>query len=245
VSRIPQISTGAWLLVVAAAAEARAVLAGLQADSRLASEEWRLHRLGNGFDIIVSGIGKANAAAAAAQGIDPSRHAAVVSIGVAGALPGTAGDQLVLGDVVAATASVYADEGLQTPEAFVDCGQMGFPLGPFLGNRIEADPGVLEVLRRVAGVEGAVATVSTCSGTDVLAQQVRERTGAVAESMEGAAVAQVARRLGVACGELRVISNSTGDRGGQQWDLKGALAKLEQVVRDLAQRRHSEPMPDR
>jgi futalosine hydrolase len=202
-------------------------MSALTADSALAVEEWRLHHLNSRFDIVVSGIGKANAAAAAARSIDPARHGAVVSLGIAGGLPGAG---LVPGDVVAATASVYADEGLLTPEAFLDCAQMGFPLGPFGGSRIDADPAVLDILRQVASAEGPVATVSTCSGVNALAQQVRERTQAVAECMEGAAVAHVARRLGVASGELRVISNSTGDRGSQVWDLKGALAKLEQVV---------------
>jgi futalosine hydrolase len=48
--------------------------------------------------------------------------------------------------------------------------------------------------------------------------------------MEGAAVALAAVRLGLAFGELRVISNTTGDRARQQWDLKGALARLTDVI---------------
>ena len=52
------------------------------------------------------------------------------------------------------------------------------------------------------------------------------RTKAVAEAMEGAAVVHAARRLGVPAIELRVISNTTGDRDNQKWDLAGALAAL-------------------
>jgi nucleoside phosphorylase len=67
-----------------------------------------------------------------------------------------------------------------------------------------------------------------------MAHQVRGRTGAIAECMEGAAVAHVGVRLGIATGELRVISNTTGDRSGQRWDLKGALSALEKVIGRLA-----------
>jgi futalosine hydrolase len=48
--------------------------------------------------------------------------------------------------------------------------------------------------------------------------------------MEGAAIAHIATRLGIPCGELRVVSNTCGDRQRQRWDLAGALAKLEAVI---------------
>lgn len=119
----------------------------------------------------------------------------------------------------------------------MDCCEMGFPMGPFRGSAIPASPAVLEVLKPLVDAVGPVATVSTCSGVGSLAEQVRARTGAVAECMEGAAVAHVGARLGVPTGELRVISNTTGDRPGQRWDLKGALAGLEAVIGRLADAR--------
>ena len=50
--------------------------------------------------------------------------------------------------------------------------------------------------------------------------------GAIAEAMEGAAVVHAARRLGLPGGEVRVISNSTGDRAKQQWDIARAFAAM-------------------
>jgi futalosine hydrolase len=44
--------------------------------------------------------------------------------------------------------------------------------------------------------------------------------------MEGAAVALAARRAGVRYGEVRVISNTTGDRDRQRWAIGAALAVL-------------------
>jgi futalosine hydrolase len=73
---------------------------------------------------------------------------------------------------------------------------------------------------------GVIATVATCSGTDALAVEVERRTGAIAEAMEGAAVVHAALRLGLPGGEVRVISNSTGDRAKQQWDIARAFAAM-------------------
>ena len=104
-------------------------------------------------------------------------------------------------------------------------------LGDFEGNPVPVDD---RLLSRLAGLfrTGPIATVATCSGTDAAAESVARRTGAVAEAMEGAAVVHAARRLGVPAIELRVISNTTGDREDQEWDLAGALVVLGRSVGD-------------
>jgi futalosine hydrolase len=131
---------------------------------------------------------------------------------------------------VAATSCVFADEGVETPDGFLDCAAMGFPLGPFPGSAVPVDAGLLARLAPLGDATGPIATVSTCSGTDARARWVRERTGALAESMEGAAIALVGVRLGVPAAELRVISNTTGDRAAQTWDMDGALHRLKNVI---------------
>jgi futalosine hydrolase len=187
-----------------------------------------------GFDLVVTGVGKANAAAGLAATLNPTRHAAILNIGIGGTLPGS---DAGLGMLVVATASVYADEGLETSEGFVDCAALGFPLGPFSGSAVPADPRLLELLRPQTDRAGRIATVSTCSGTEALAAQVVARTGAMAEAMEGAAVAHVAARLGVPCAEVRAISNTTGDRVRQRWEIGPALAAITRLIGRLAARR--------
>ena len=44
--------------------------------------------------------------------------------------------------------------------------------------------------------------------------------------MEGAAVAHTAQRLGIKAIEIRVISNTTGTRETQKWDINLALSNL-------------------
>jgi futalosine hydrolase len=180
--------------------------------------------------VVVAGIGRTNAAAATAEALAEARatgapFAAVISTGIAGALPGS---NLALGTVIVADACIYAEEGIALPEGQGDMRVLGFPLGDFEGNRVPVD-GVLLMAFRALGPACSIATVATCSGTDAAALSVRTRTGAMAEAMEGAAVVHAARRVGVPSLEIRSISNTTGDRATQRWDIAAAFTALQRV----------------
>jgi futalosine hydrolase len=180
--------------------------------------------------VVVAGIGRTNAAAATAEALAEARaagvpFASVISTGIAGALPGS---NLALGTVIVADACIYAEEGIALPEGQGDMRVLGFPLGDFVGNRVPVD-GVLLVAFRALGPACAIATVATCSGTDAAALSVRTRTGAMAEAMEGAAVVHAARRVGLPAIEIRSISNTTGDRPAQRWDIAAAFTALQRV----------------
>lgn len=221
------------LLVVAAPAEARAVARGFaqsptpEADA-LPRWDWPIRKLCSGFDLLETGIGKVNAAAAVALAAAAARYDSIINLGVCGALPAGPGIAATIGEVVLASASVYADEGLATERGFQTTAEMGFPLGPFAGSGVTAGAALRGLLEPMSDRVGVIATVSTCSGTDALAQQVAMRTGAIAEAMEGAAIGHVLARLAPRCAfaEVRVVSNTTGDRAGQRWDLRGALERL-------------------
>lgn len=216
----------ALLIVVAAEIEARAVLAANDDDDfPRPLAPWTLHPLTGGFvDLLVTGVGKAPAAGAVARLLNPERHAAVLSTGIAGTY-----GQAPLGAAVAATHCILADEGVATPDGFQDLAALGFPPTPH-GLSLPVSAPVLETVRPYCTHEGGINTVSTCSGTNALAAALHTRTGAIAEAMEGAAVALVAHRLNVPFGELRVISNTTGNRPAQVWNIKDALATLSRVI---------------
>lgn len=176
-----------------------------------------------GVELVVGGIGRTNAACATTEAIlRRGPFAAVLSVGIAGSLPGS---DLAIGDLVVGRESVYVEEGLETPEGFGDMTRLGFPLGDFPGNRVPGDPTLLARVAEIGRV-GTIATVATCSGTDRLAAEVVRRTGAIAEAMEGAAVLHAARRQGTPALEVRAISNSTGDRDRQRWEIGKAFSTL-------------------
>ena len=178
--------------------------------------------------VVAGGIGRTNAAAATVEALlRDGPFDAVISAGVAGALPAERGAYpLAIGEAVVASSCVYCEEGLITPAGFQDMAAMGFPLGDFNGNVVPVDEKLLASLSGDFRT-GTIATVATCSGTDAAAREVARRSGgALAEAMEGAAVVHAARRHGVPAIELRVISNMTGDRDRQVWDLDRALRAL-------------------
>lgn len=218
-----------WLLCVAAPREVRAVLDALGMGSLELPEPWSLIRAADRFDLVRTGVGKSNAAGATARVLNPGVHAGVLSVGIAGVLPGSG---LELLDVVCATRSVFADEGIGSDSGFIPMDRAGFGAFPDGSMGIEHDEQVRGHLMAHCDAEGIIATVSWCSGSDACASGVVQRTGAICEAMEGASVALAARRIdpAIRTGELRVISNTTGDRGRQRWALDDSLERLGEVL---------------
>ncbi len=232
-----------WLLIVASQIETNAIAQGLGASPP--SRQWQLQRCTDRFDIIMSGVGKANAAGATALAVNPERHCGVVSLGIGGALLDELGLPCVpVLSTVAGTACLFADEGIERDTGWSSIASLGFPPcaglddEPELG--ISCTPELIERMTHVVDQQGVIATVSTCSGTDAAAHATRARTGGVVEAMEGAAVGLAARRTwkeregdGPAPFiELRAVSNATGSTG-EAWQLKEALARLGQLVQVL------------
>jgi futalosine hydrolase len=238
------------LLVSAAPAEAAAVAAGFGHAGP--AEDWLRVSMATGWSLVRSGVGKVNGAVCVARclGEKAEPETLVVNVGVCGALPRVEG-MLPNGTVVVGDASAYADEGVASESGFADMAAMGFEYWP--GARDSREPGgcsaipadtalvdaVASRLRQEIGTGvavGRIATVSTCSGTEALARDIAGRTGGIAEAMEGAAIGHALTRMRVGDPgflELRVVSNTTGERITQQWDLKGALAMLTRVVSAL------------
>ena len=186
-------------------------------------------------------------------GVLPATEAsAVSSVSSVSSGPGT--DSLwqarpSVGDIVLGDCSILADEGVETdsPGGFVSVADMGFL--PFTGHTgaTAADPALLDRLRSLlyrlppvsgghtpACFVGPVATVSVCSGTDARAATISARTGGLAECMEGAAVGLAASVFKTPFAEVRVISNRTGRREAQSWDIKLAMATLTRVSQAVA-----------
>lgn len=181
--------------------------------------------------VVCCGVGKAPAAARLTRALLTDRRpAGVLLFGVCGALPGP--DSPPLRQLCLVAEERFADEGVVTPGGFVELADLDLPApGP-----LRADPELTQRLRDrlspgVMVVSGA--TVSTCSGTDAAARAVATRTGAAVETMEGAAVALACQELGIPWAQLRCVSNTTGDRERQVFDVPGAAAAVQRAVLDV------------
>lgn len=231
------------VLVVAAVSPEVRRWVDVQPEAKAARQEpigWQVHDVHPALSVLVAGIGRSNAAAATAHAMTKRHFAWVINLGVAGALPGSG---LAPGAVVVADESVFWEEGIELPTGPAGITDLGFALGrpPWAeGNRMIADAQLVETLQALIGDDRhgltRIATVARCSGTDQAAEQVARHTGAVAEAMEGASVLLAAYRMGAhGAAELRVISNTCGDRARQEWNLAAALARLDEIQDRLAE----------
>lgn len=187
--------------------------------------------------VCAGGVGKVNAAAAAALLIERYQPQLVINVGCAGAYVGSG---LAIGNLVVASEEVLADDGVVVADGWQDLRYMNITSvaqgGLNCYNVLPLSRHASEKAMQLADyygvflMRGRFATVSTCSGTTVRGDELAKRWGVIAESMEGAAVAQVCLRCGVDCLELRGISNQVEDRNLKKWDITKAVESAQRFV---------------
>jgi len=175
----------------------------------VATEREAARLLASDIEVLVTGVGPVHAAIALTERLasgPPPPH--IVNCGVGGAYPGAG---LSVGDVVCAESERYGDFGAESAGGFLDLAELGLP-------------GALALDLFPAARRAPFVTCATCTGTAERARAIAARTGGAVESMEGAAIVQVARRFGVPVGEVRGISNEAGDRDRASWRVDEAAA---------------------
>jgi futalosine hydrolase len=201
---------------------------------------YRRRSAGMVIELLHSGVGKANAAAAATL-LALHHPQALLVLGCGGALPGS---RLQVGDLALASSESFGDEGVLTPQGFQDLQAMHLPLlansSPPLYNTCPVDRAWLQRAGEqltpfatgagIALVTGPFVTVSTCSGTTTGGEILARRSGGICENMEGAAAALVCARHNIPFCELRGISNLVEDRNLAGWDLAGAAQVAQQAL---------------
>lgn len=187
--------------------------------------------------LCVGGVGKINAAATTAALIERQKPGLVINTGCAGAYPGSG---LSVGSLAVASCDILGDEGVQTAGGWKDLRFM--ELASFVRGKLRyynEIPLSIHAAERavqladycgVSLVRGRFVTVSTCSGTRQRGEAMGRHFNAIAENMEGAAVAQVCARSGVDCLEIRGISNPVADRDMSAWDIPRAVEAAQRFV---------------
>ncbi|QNK57647.1 futalosine hydrolase [Paenibacillus sp. PAMC21692] len=184
------------------------------------------------FEVIAAGVGPAYAAAGTAKALARGNYDLVISTGIGGGFPGAA----AIGSLVVADAIVAADLGAETAEGQLTLDELGFGTSRGLVSA-EWSARIAAALQD-AGLEAALApilSVSLATGRAETAQlRGRLVPGAAAEGMEGYGVAVAAESFGVACAELRAISNAVGPRDREAWRIGDALRALEHAFGAIA-----------
>ncbi|MDY6776457.1 MAG: futalosine hydrolase [Halobacteria archaeon] len=209
------------LVCVAMEEEAEAVLGEREAEAVDEVLGRPVYSCGDSL-VVVTGIGRSNAAASVTLALERYDIEKVVDAGIGGAFRDTA---VEVGDVVMGTRAVHADLGL-TSDEFHGMEDLGFETAPGRYNEYDLSPVNVET-----DGSGAVATVSSVSANDRTAREIRERTGAVVEDMETAGVAQVCYLRDVEVSAVIAVSNYTGDGG--EWDFEKGLDALSDAVDEI------------
>jgi futalosine hydrolase len=194
--------------------------------------------------LLHSGIGKANAAAAAMALLADCRPTALIMLGCGGAYPESG---LAVGDLALASEEIFGDEGMVDNRGFHDLQELGYPMRHDADqrrfNNWPVDNGLHDwaqpILAQHAAergrnfCSGPFVTVSRCTGSSALSMELEGRTGGICENMEGAAVAQVCTQQHVPFLEVRGISNLVEDRDLARWDLRRGAEMAQQAVQTL------------
>ena len=192
--------------------------------------------------VTFSGLGKINAAAAAAAILSSYSVSRLWMWGSAGAYDLVG---VEINDVALASEEILGDEGVATNSSWQPLNTIGIPLvdsgGKSIFNRMEVDPLELKRSRQLL-LEweslpaaprihvGPFVTVSAVSGSTARASILSNRYGALCENMEGGAVAQVCLRYQVPFLEIRGLSNRAGDRNKKRWQLSKALNNCQRAL---------------
>ena len=171
-----------------------------------------------GADVVAVGVGPAAAAAGTAAALAAGHYDLVLCAGIGGGFA-----PLEPGDIAIASAIVFADLGVETPEGFAPISTTGFGAEGY-----DVPPALaVELADRCGGHLGTVLTVATVTGTAATARDLLRRyPDAVAEAMEGAGAAAAAARFAIPVMELRAVSNTVGPRDRGAWQVPQALAAL-------------------
>ena len=171
----------------------------------------------------IIGVGTVEAALSTLKILKTQRPGLAFLCGLAGAYPASG---LTFGDVVLATEEIFGDLGLCFPKV---------TFKPSIEYRISLRNPWLEKVQALlfkTGLEvayGPMVTVCCTSREPKRAQLLSRRYAALAENMEGFAVARAAREVGVALVEIRAISNLLG---GPEvvWDREKAFKALQETL---------------
>jgi len=233
----PAPTAGPPVLVVAATAFELAPLVDRLADARSSDTGWTDAVRGRlaGLEVVAQalGVGKARTAAGLAWSVRAHRPAAILQVGVGGAYLGSF---LSIGLAMLADADLELDLGVAGDEGWADFealrvpllparpGEPAAPAGASPDRAVATDARWTGLLASASGLpRGRFATLDAVTADVERGAAMQRRFDVAIESMEGAAAAAVAARLGVPFAELRAVSNLVGERDRALWDLRGAV----------------------
>jgi futalosine hydrolase len=229
------------LLLTATAMEGDRLAAAFEEaiEQTIAGRRWLSGALHGADTLLVEGgLGAVNTAHALTRALELSQPDLVLQIGVGGAYDASG---LAIGDIALSKNDSFADLGVMTPSGWQGAEAIGIPVlsrevdyyntYPCDAPRTQHAHTLLSSHLQVGVSVGPFATVQEVSGTAALGEERRRRIpGAICESMEGAAAAQLCALYQVDFLQLRAISNAVEDRDRSRWNLPLACERAQSAA---------------
>ena len=194
----------------------------------LSSCPWPVYPWGKDCFWALCGIGPAAAAFSSGElirGLAPER---VILAGIGGAFRQSG---LEPGDLVQASSECFADLGYRDGARFYNLDHMKLDMLP-LRERALGCHWPLHLLDNRRSRHSFL-TVSSITNSVERAEALRATFGAGVENMEGAAVAMACSVHGIACSQIRAVSNWVGPRNPSVWKTREPLARLRLWLEEL------------
>lgn len=169
--------------------------------------------------VVLTGIGKTNAAITASAFFGIYRPYKAILTGICGAYRASG---LKIGETVSVVEDNFADEGSYDGFRLVSLAERGMPL--WEGGAVPFAP--------LDGFFKAVSnTVSLLPAENGLSEIYRTKTGAHVENMEGASFGLAAVKAGIRAFQLRAVSNYCGAM--PEWNIAEAASALRLAVESI------------
>ncbi len=169
------------------------------------------------FDVLITGVGMVATAFALGGHLAVKKYDLAINLGIAGSFD----RDIALGEVVEVIADELSELGAENDEEFLPIQQMGFGESRYLASSALRYHTKTTKLKTVNAI-----TVNTVHGNEASIQKVAERLQPQLESMEGAAFFYACQKAGVACLQIRAVSNYVEKRNRDNWQIGLAIKNL-------------------
>jgi futalosine hydrolase len=197
-----------------------ATLTGAESNGRVVRGAWR----GHDVDVLTTGVGMVATAVWTARALAGAPYDLALNLGVCGSFD----TALANGRVVHVVTDRIGELGAEDGDSFLTAGEIGllaeseFPFED--GRLVNRSAPSLPAIRSLVDVHGL--TVNTVHGSERSIAAVSGRFDVQVESMEGAAFFYCCLTAGIACAQIRAVSNRVERRNRAAWDLPLAIRSL-------------------
>ena len=208
------------LIVAATEAEIRPLKESQ--DSRIKNQGSNSLPSGEGWGgaaFLITGVGMVATAFALGNHLATNKYDLIINLGIAGSFDSS----IKLGEVVEIIEDTFAELGAENDEQFLPLEILGFGETTYKPN----DHPFINI-KQVTAI-----TVNKVHGNQNSIDSVVKRLNPQLESMEGASVFYACKQAGVACVQIRAVSNYVEKRNRDAWQIGLAVKNLNIFAIDL------------